>query len=44
MSGEKVGRFLKMPEFLKGRFLEPILAVGIGQLRVKEIDAWNNFI
>ena len=30
MSREKVGRFLKIPEFLNGRFLEPIVLVGIG--------------
>ena len=29
MSGEKLGRFLKMPEFFKGKFLEPMVVVGI---------------
>jgi hypothetical protein len=36
MSGEKVGRFLKMPESFRGRCLEPMVVVGVNQLMVKE--------
>ena len=32
MSGEKVGRFLKMPESFRGRCLEPMMVVGVNQL------------
>ena len=31
MSGEKVGRFLKMPESFRGRYLEPMMMIGVNQ-------------
>lgn len=36
MSGEKVGRFLKMPESFRGRCLEPMMVVGVNQLKEEE--------
>jgi hypothetical protein len=36
MSGEKVGRFLKMPESFRGRCLEPMMLVGVTRLKVEE--------
>jgi hypothetical protein len=38
MSGEKVGRFLKMPESFRGRYLELMMIVGGNRLIVEEKD------
>ena len=44
MSGEKVGRFLKMPESFRGRCLEPMMVVGGNRLIVEERAVQNGAI